>query len=110
MRQIINATQIDEWFVSKRRDAQELLPHLVRKLIVETVSLEELKSIRIPVGDQIGRPGYDGVVETIAEHPYVAMGLSVWEMGTGDPVEKFKDDYEKRTKSEQAMGIPFRQS
>jgi hypothetical protein len=106
MRQIINATQIDQWFISTRRDAQELLPHLVRKLIVETVSFEALKTIRIPVEDQIGCPGYDGVVETTAEHPYVPMGLSVWEWGTGNPLEKFKEDYSKRTKKPKGVDPP----
>ena len=37
MRQIVTATEIDKWFESTSRDAQELLPHLVRKRIPITV-------------------------------------------------------------------------
>src|SRR6185503_11591768 len=99
MRQIINATQIDEWFISGRRDAQEVFPHLLRKLISATVKFEELKQLRIPVGDQIGLPGFDGVVEIAAKHPYVPFEQSVWEMGTGEPGEKAKADLLKRTRN-----------
>src|SRR3989442_8425456 len=97
MRQIVNATQIDTWFTSGKRDAQELLPHLVRKLITVTVGVQHLLSIRIPVGDQVTLPGYDGTVVTTAPNLYVPEGYSVWEMGTGEPEEKAELDYRART-------------
>jgi hypothetical protein len=97
MRQIVDATQIDRWFVPEKRDAQELLPHLMRKLIIATLTSESLVSIRVPVGDQISLPGYDGMVETTASHPYVPMGRSVWEMGTGEPGSKAEHDYRRRS-------------
>lgn len=97
MRQIINATQIDKWFNSSSRDAQELLPHLVRKLITGTVAVEHLVSIRIPVGDQISLPEYDGTVVTTARYFHVPEGFSVWEMGTGEPEQKAERDYKSRT-------------
>jgi len=49
MRQLVDSTQIDQWFTSLRRDAQEVLPHLIRRLILETVSPDQLEFIRIPV-------------------------------------------------------------
>jgi len=97
MRYIISSTQIDEYFNSTRRDAQELLPHLVRKLIFATLNLKSLVSCRIPVGDDVGRPGYDGRIETVGGNSFVPTGLSVWEMGTGDPRNKAEEDYNKRT-------------
>ncbi len=97
MRSIIKSTQIDEYFNSLRRDAQELLPHLVRKLLFATLGLESLKLCRVPVGDDIGRPGYDGRVETMTRTTFVPLGLSVWEMGIGDPKKKAEEDYKKRT-------------
>jgi hypothetical protein len=103
MRQIIDSTQIDQWFVSARRDAQETLPHLVRKLISGTVDPQALVSLRIPVGDDIRRPGYDGRVETTAAHPFVPEGQSVWEMGTGEPGDKAEKDY--RSRCEKPQGV-----
>jgi len=97
MRSIVNSTQIDDYFNSAKRDAQELLPHLVRRLIFATLDLKSLVRCRIPVGDDIGRPGYDGRVEAINGNSFVPMGLSVWEMGTGDPKNKAGNDYNKRT-------------
>jgi hypothetical protein len=37
MRQLVTSQQIDQWFVSTSRNAQSLLPHLVRRLINATV-------------------------------------------------------------------------
>lgn len=99
MRCIINSTQIDEYFNPKRRDAQELLPHLVKKLVYETINMESLVSCRIPVGDEINRPGFDGRVETAEGNNFVPTGLSVWEMGTGDPESKAEKDYILRSKN-----------
>jgi hypothetical protein len=99
MRSIINSTRIDEFFNSTRRDAQELLPHLVKRLVCETVNVGSLLSCRIPVEDEINRPGFDGRVETAEGNNFVPEGLSVWEMGTGDPESKAEKDYASRSKS-----------
>jgi hypothetical protein len=97
MRQILESTAIDQWFVSARREAQDLLPHAIRRLIAATVNLPSIRKLRIPVGDEVGRPGYDGVVEISVSHPYVPTGSSVWEMGTGEPQAKANEDYRNRT-------------
>ena len=99
MGSIIDSTRIDDFFNPTRRDAQELLPHLVRELVLATIDMKSLRACRIPVGDDIGRPGYDGRVETIEGNVFVPTGLSVWEMGTGDPESKAKEDYKKFCKS-----------
>lgn len=77
MRQIISATQIDQWFIPTRRDAQELLPHLVRKLIMATVPIDHLQGVRIPIGDQIGKPGFDGMVSVTLDSLFIPEGKSV---------------------------------
>lgn len=98
MRDFVNATQIDQWFAPNRRDAQELLPHLIYKLIAATIDPKHIKRLRIPVGDQIGKPGYDGDVSVTAEATHVPLGESVWEMGVGgDAKTKANADYTKRT-------------
>jgi len=98
MRSIVNSTQIDKYFNSTRRDAQELLPHLVRQLVLATLDKESLVRCRIPVGDDIRRPGYDGRVETINGNTFVPTGLSVWEMSTGNPSKEAEKNYDKRTR------------
>ena len=103
MRQIVNVKQIDHWFGSASRDAQELLPHLVRKLIARTVDPKHLIAMRIPVGDQVNLPGYDGMVVTTVRYPYVPEEQSVWEMGTGDPKQKADAVYKSR--SEHPRGV-----
>jgi len=99
MRLIIDSTQIDEYFNSTRRDAQELLPHLIRKLVFATLDSKSLVTCRIPVGDDIGRPGYDGRIEAVEGNSFVPIGVSVWEMGTSDPSSKAEKDYNKRTEN-----------
>ena len=63
MRSIINSTRIDAFFRSTRRDAQELLPHLVRELVHATIGETHL-ICRIPVEDEIRIRDYDGRIET----------------------------------------------
>ena len=105
MRRIIDATRLDDWFTSTRRDAQELLPDLIRRLITATIPIDALLQLRIPVGDQIGTPGYDGQVQTVSIHPHVPMGQSVWEMGVGDPKKKADEDYTKRIRNPRGVDL-----
>jgi hypothetical protein len=97
MRQLIDSTKLDEWFISTRRDAQELLPHLVRRLIYATKPLNEIIKLRIPVGDEVGLPGFDGEVATAGTHFQIPTDRSIWEMGTGDPSQKAASEYTKRS-------------
>src|SRR5258706_12182428 len=77
VRQIISSTKLNWWFNSGSRDGQELLPHFVRRLIMATTTLGSLSEFRIPVGDEVGRPGYDGRMRFHGTHPFVPNGLSV---------------------------------
>lgn len=43
----VTANEIDKWMASHTREAQELLPELVKRLILATIDLE---SIYIPIG------------------------------------------------------------
>jgi hypothetical protein len=70
----------------------------VRKLITTSLDPKDLISIRIPVGDQVNLPGYDGTVVTSTHHLYVPDKQSVWEMGTGDPKQKANAVYNSRSK------------
>jgi hypothetical protein len=83
---------------AESRPAEEYIPELVSRLIKEVVS--DLSRCRIPHTDAIGLPGPDGIVETVkGALPFVAPGVSYWEIGTGDdPQGKATEDYRKRTK------------
>lgn len=98
MLRLIDSTQLNIWFVSSRRDAQGLLPHLIRRLMLGTNRLESFTELRIPVRDEVGRPGYDGRVCFDGKHPFVPTGQSVWEMSCGDPLTKANANYASRSK------------
>lgn len=88
------ATQISEW--AKRRESQEDLPRLVRRLVLVTTA--DTQSIAFRAGEGIQLGGVDGRVASGGGSPFVPAGDSVWELGTGgDPASKANDDYAKRT-------------
>lgn len=90
----IDTTHLRNW--AQRRDCQEHLPLLVRKLIRATS--DSIKSMSFPSGENVLIGGWDGVLEVYDETDYLPLGLSVWEFGTNSDVKgKADSDYEKRT-------------
>ena len=90
-----------------QRDFQELLPELVKKLIIN--SCTSVSSIRMPHGDDIWAPGFDGVVDCSEGNRYVPAGCSVWEFGTNEnTLLKINDDYQKRTQN--PLGIKIEET
>lgn len=75
---IINAEWLDAMSKQHQRDFQELLPELVKKLIIN--SCTSISSIRMPHGDDIWAPGFDGVVDCSEGNRYVPTGRSVWDL------------------------------
>lgn len=99
---IINTRILKEIMETEKRRAEELLPELVKRLIVSSV--KDIISVRIPDKDDIWAPGFDGIIEVKESTLHVADGISVWEFGAcNDPLTKIEDDYEKRTQN--ALGI-----
>ncbi|MGE4319209.1 MAG: hypothetical protein AB7E96_09950 [Deferribacterales bacterium] len=95
----IDSSHIQNWAAT--RDAQDLLPLLIRKLIYASVVVKE---IDIPAGSAVSTGGWDGIVLTEDEHPYVPTGMSVWEFGVSqDAKSKADSDYEKRV--ENPLGV-----
>lgn len=90
----IDTTDIRSW--ANRRDCQETLPLLVRKLIRATSS--SIKNIKFPSGDNVLIGGWDGILEITEETEYLPIGVSLWEFGANKGVRgKANDDYQKRT-------------
>ena len=87
---------------TEKRRAEELLPELIKRLIVSSV--KDIISVRVPDKDDIWAPGFDGIIEVKESTLHVSDGISVWEFGAcNEPLTKIEDDYEKRTQN--ALGI-----
>ena len=96
---LVDATDLTVW--ANRRDAQERLPHLVRRLILTTAG--GITRLQFRAGDGVLLPGWDGLAEVQTGNAFVPDGLSVWEMGTDRRVRpKAQDDYD--TRSENPLG------
>ena len=88
----ITATHIEVW--ADTRDAQAVLPLLVRRLIQATSTTTALA---MPAGDSINEPGWDGVTEAAEGNSWVPIGPARWEMGCDSrPQEKASEDFAKR--------------
>lgn len=94
---IVTENQLDEWVRGNARDAQGLIVELVWRLVA--ASAPNPKARRFPLGDSIGQPGPDGILNTdFGFPPFVPEGQSVWEIGTGgDAGAKATSDYGDRT-------------
>jgi hypothetical protein len=89
----IDTTVLRSW--ATRRDCQENLPLLVRKLIRATSN--SIKSICFPSGENILIGGWDGILEVYKETEYLPLGISLWEFGANADIKgKADDDYNKR--------------
>ena len=88
----ITATHIEVW--ADTRDAQALLPLLVRRLVQATSTTTALM---IPSGDSINEPGWDGITDSSESNPWVPPGPARWEMGCDSrPQSKANEDFAKR--------------
>lgn len=91
----LSAQLIADW--SNTREAQGLLPVVLRRLISRTASVT---TIVMSGRDSISMTGWDGIVDASKATPWVPEGRSFWELGTGGrPKDKAELDYLKRTKS-----------
>ncbi len=79
---IITENQLDEWVRGNAQDAQGVIVELVYRLVA--ASSPKPKERRFPLGDSIGQPGPDGVLNTdFPFNPFVPEGRSFWQIGTG---------------------------
>ena len=64
------------------RESQAVIPELIYWLVRQ--SAPSLTVCRIPYGDAVNQPGWDGLVETDESFlEFVPQGASYWEIGTG---------------------------
>jgi hypothetical protein len=94
--QIVTAAELENYADTK--DSEAVIPELIWMLVNQSVP--DLALCRIPYGDVIGQPGWDGRVETVNGYrQFVPPQNSFWEIGTGSrPQNKATDDFGKRTR------------
>jgi hypothetical protein len=93
---LIDATDLSQW--AERKDAESLLPELVRKLVSSSVTPNDLIEVSFSSREGINAGGWDGWTASTATHTYVPIGVSGWEMGKGvGEKAKAESDYSKRT-------------
>lgn len=92
---IVQAGDLDRY--APTRESQAIIPELAYWLVKQSCS--DLVVCRIPYGDAVNQPGWDGMVETEQGFlEFVPKGKSYWEIGTGaDPQNKATKDFKKRT-------------
>ncbi len=94
--QIINTVDLNHYATG--RESQAVIPELIYLLVRQSIS--NPSTCRIPYGEAINKPEWDGIVETDKGfREFVPDGRSYWEIGTGNnPKAKFAEDFNKRTK------------
>ena len=99
--ELVDATDLDAYAAHRPGEAQDLLPHLVRRLLANTPGVT---GVSVRTGSSIRMTGYDGQAHGGAGTSFVPAGPGVWELGTSNnPRKKAQDDYRIRTKN--PMGI-----
>ena len=97
---LANGTDISNW--AKQRNAQSLLPKLIRRILF--AKGKRLVRLSFPSGEGVQFKGWDGIVEAKEGNICVPEGLSVWELSTEKDIKgKADSDYEKRKKD--TLGI-----
>jgi hypothetical protein len=91
--ELVDASDLDDW--ASCREAQELLPRLIRQFLRSTPGVTGL-SVR--AGEGIGVPGWGGHVDGGAGTACEPHGPSRWEIDTSeDPRGQAQGNYRKRT-------------
>jgi len=91
---LVDATDLKFW--ANRRDSQDMLPALVRRLVHATV--ECILRAGFPAGEGVQLGGWDGIVEAKQGNAFVPGGISVWELSVDrDTKKKADSDYDKRS-------------
>lgn len=92
----VTANDVKTWTATDKRRAEEILPLLVKKLIL---AFCKPKIIEFSSGDFVAVGGWDGILEVEEGNRFVPAGKSGWEFGTNEAVKgKADSDYAKRLK------------
>ena len=101
---LCDATDLEAW--ANRREAQGLLPGLVRRLVFATG--RGVRELQFRDGEGVQLSGWDGIVRAtedgLGNSPFVPRGVSGWEMGAGaEPHQKAERDLRTRTEKPEPL-------
>ncbi|MBQ7104497.1 MAG: hypothetical protein IJN90_01425 [Bacilli bacterium] len=92
---LIKSTNIEEYVKKNKKEAENEIPYILKKLINNTV--KEIKGIDIPSGDNTIQTGFDGIVSFRGTNKYLGDKTANIEIGTNaDYIKKANDDIKKR--------------
>src|SRR5712664_741111 len=92
---VVTPSELEDF--ADRRDSEPIIPELVSQLV--DLSVPDLTLCRIPYGDSIGLPGFDGIVQTEnGFRQFVPKQISYWEIGRNEDAQaKATKEYGNRT-------------
>src|SRR5205809_329141 len=97
---LIETSHLKIWAASRQSESR--FPYIVKSLICAAI---QPANLRMPSGDAVWVPGYDGEVVNSEENRFVPIGLSVWELGTDSDFKgEATRDYRKRTEDKPEDG------
>lgn len=94
---IVTSTDLQQW--ADKRESEQYLPLLIRRLIINKVGFKNIRFIDMPGGDSIWKPGSDGKLLTSVESVLGEKNkIYIIEFGESYRVnKKLQDDLKKRT-------------
>ncbi len=88
----VNSSDISDWAATN--DGHNYFPHVIRRLVRANAAVQKAD---FPSGDDVRKPGWDGLAFSSTEGTYLPQGWSGWEIGTESrPGAKAERDYLKR--------------
>ncbi len=92
---LCNATDLEAW--ADRREAQSVLPRLIRRLMRATGA--DVTKLHVRTDEGIQLSGWDGILRAGEGGPYVPAGPSGWEMSVAmHPKTAAEENWTKRTR------------
>jgi hypothetical protein len=92
---LVNASDLDDWADTK--EAESLLPELIRQLTYATRKETEPQYIAFRTGAGVNLSGWDGIVVADNNNDYIPRGSSGWEVSKRTDIRtKANEDYDDR--------------
>ncbi len=102
----INAGDIKNWVNGNSRHCQQILPELVRRLILAHTA-NVVEELNFPSGESIVTSGWDGRLKTPIDSRFFPKGTSGWEISVERSAKaKAESDYTSRTTD--SLGLPLK--
>ncbi len=99
----ISAGDLKNWVISQPRRCQEILPELIKRLILAHTK-DRVDRCEFLSGNSVSHRGWDGILRTSMTSRFFPIGDSGWEISVEkSPSKKADEDYQKRTSDPQGL-------